>query len=144
MNPITTLVFLAGISQLVLALASLTIPHLLNWKNELLKLQPLMRQIFWTYSGYILTLNLSFGLLSALAPASLTDGSFLGLVLTLFIAFYWLTRIGIQFFYFDRKNAPKGWIYIWGEVALVCLFIFLTFAYGSASYYNCMVGFVLK
>ncbi|MFL5728479.1 MAG: hypothetical protein ACJ75J_03235 [Cytophagaceae bacterium] len=129
-------IFIAGIFQIILVLGSLAIPKLLSWKSELSKVSDLIRQIFWTYAGYILCMNLCFGLLSALAPSSLCDGSFLARVITLFITVYWATRVAIQFFYFDRKNTPKGWIYVWGEIALVALFIFLTVVYGFAFFSN--------
>jgi hypothetical protein len=133
-------IFLAGVSQIILVVGSLAIPKLLNWKQELAKLPDLIRQIFWTYAGYILVMNLSFGLLSSFASASLVDGSFLACILTLYIAIYWAVRIVIQFFYFDRSHTPEGWIYLYGEVALVALFIFLTIVYGYAFYFNyCLI-----
>jgi uncharacterized membrane protein YjdF len=130
------LIFTAGVFQIILIFASLAIPRLLNWKAELSKVSLIIRQIFWTYAGYILCMNLSFGLLSVFASAYLVDGSFLAKVITLFIGIYWATRIAIQFFYFDKKETPKGWIYVWGEVALVVLFIFLTGVYLYAFSYN--------
>jgi hypothetical protein len=130
------LIIIAGILQIILVFASLAIPKLLNWKEELSKVSDLIRQIFWTYAGYILSINLCFGVLSVFAARYLIDGSFLAKVITGFIAAYWATRIAIQFFYFDRKAAPKGWIYFWGEVALVGLFVFLTIVYSYAFFYN--------
>ena len=103
-----TLIFVAGILQVALVAGSFAIPGLLNWKRELSVLNPLIRQMFWTYAGYILVTNFSFGLLSIFAPVSLLDGSILAIVVSLFIGLYWTARIIIQFFYFDRKSAPKG------------------------------------
>jgi hypothetical protein len=133
-----TLIFSAGILQIVLVAGSLLIPKLLNWKGELAVVSPLIRQIFWTYAGYILVTNFSFGLISVLSPASLVDGSFLASAVTLFIGLYWLTRILIQFFYFDRKTAPKGWIYTTGEVGLVVMFVFFTIVYLYAFWLNAL------
>ncbi len=118
-----------GILQIALCAGSLLIPKLLDWKGELLKVKPLIRQIFWTYAGYILITNLCFGLLSVLAPDSLLDRSVLAICVSGYIAVYWITRILIQFFYFDRKSAPEGAIYKLGEIALVVLFIFLSVCY---------------
>jgi hypothetical protein len=36
----------------------------------------------------------------------------------------------VQFFYFDRSEAPPGAFYKVAEVALVALFVFLTAVYG--------------
>lgn len=136
MLSLKTFIFLAGVFQIVLVLGSLVIPKLLNWKDELSKVALLIQQIFWTYAGYILVTNLCFGILSIWSPESLLDRSFLAKAVTLFIGMYWLARIAIQFFYFDRKSAPKGLIYSLGECALVSLFIFLTLVYLSAFYFN--------
>src|SRR5262245_28399545 len=65
--PLTELIRLAGLGQVVLVAGSLAVPRVLGWRRELAGLRPLTRQVFWTYAGYILTTNLVFGLVSALA-----------------------------------------------------------------------------
>jgi hypothetical protein len=124
-----TLLILAGIGQICLAIGSTVIPKLLKWKEETAKLSKLTGQVFWTYAVYILTINFSFGLLSVLLPDSLTDGSSLAIAVSGFITLYWLSRLMIQFFYFDRSAAPKGMIFTLGEIGLVALFIFFTATY---------------
>src|SRR5262245_3841914 len=47
------LLIAAGLGQLALAAASLAIPVILGWREETARMQPLTRQIFWTYAGYI-------------------------------------------------------------------------------------------
>jgi hypothetical protein len=127
--PWRELLVCAGIAQLVLVVASLAIPRLLSWKVDLAKLRPLTRQVFWTYAGYIWVTNLSFGLLSTMAPDLLLDRSFLAGLVCSFIAVYWGARLVIQFAYFDRNDAPKGWFFVLAEVALVALFVVLTIVY---------------
>lgn len=133
---IQLLVALAGVGQIVLALASTAIPHILNWRAELQKIHPLIKQIFWVYACYILVFNLCFGLVSAFCYADLTNASPLARMLTGFIAVYWLTRLSIQFFIFDRSNFPAGIWHRIGEVALVSLFVFLSAVYSLAFYFN--------
>jgi hypothetical protein len=130
--PLRTLVLLAGVGQIALALASLAIPRVLRFEEETAKLRPLLRQMFWTYAGYILCTNLSFGLLSALAPTWLLDGSPLAAAVTGFIAVYWGARVVLQFAWFDRSDAPPGAHVRLAEAALVLLFVFLTCVYGLA------------
>jgi hypothetical protein len=131
-----TFVFLAGIGHLVLSLGSLIIPKALNWKDHLKVLQPLLRQMFWTYAGYILAINASFGFVSILGADELLNKSFLAKSITLFISAYWLARIGIQFFYFDKTDAPKGLFYSLGEIALIGLFMAFTVIYAVAFLHN--------
>src|SRR5437867_12234384 len=102
------LLILAGLGQLGLALGSLALPGILHWRDDTAKLRPLTRQVFWTYAGYIWATNLSFGLLSTLAPDSLLDGSSLARAVCAFIALYWIARLVIQFAWFDRTDVPAG------------------------------------
>lgn len=125
-----------GIAQIVLALASLAIPRALRWPEETLKLNPLTRQVFWTYAGYICVSNFCFGLLTTFLPESLIDGTSLAAAVTGFIALWWAARVVIQFAYFDRSQAPKGLFYVVAEIALVVLFFVLTLIYGAAALAN--------
>ena len=129
---IETAVRLAGYGQLALAAASIAIPFVLRWREQTALLRPLLRQIFWVYAAYLLGLHVAFGLLSAAAPEWLTDGSPLATAVTGFLTAYWGIRLGLQFFYFDTSDAPRGMRFRLAEVALVGLFIFLTAAYGAA------------
>jgi hypothetical protein len=119
-----------------LVIGSLAIPKILKWPQELAKVQPLIKQIFWTYAAYILIINLSFGLVSVFDFYELTNGSRLAMLSTGFISVYWISRISIQFFYFDRTNFPQGKWYKLGEILLVVLFVLFSTVYGWASYIN--------
>lgn len=134
------LVLLAGVGQVVLALASLAIPRVLRFREETAKLRPLLREMFWTYAGYILCTNLSFGLLSALAPEWLLDGSRLAAAVTGYITVYWAARLVIQFVYFDRSDAPPGAHVRLAEAGLVALFVYLTVVYALATAANLRGG----
>jgi hypothetical protein len=103
----------------------------LHWKHDLATFRPLTRQVFWTYAAYIWTTNLSFGLISTFSPQLLLDRSPLASAVCVFIALYWGARVVIQFVYFDRTDAPKGWFFVAGEVVLVTLFAVLTIVYSG-------------
>jgi hypothetical protein len=92
--------------------------------------------MFWTYAAYILVINLSFGIISVFGSQELLDHSFLAKSVTLFIALYWLTRIVIQFFYFDKTDTPKGILYTIGEIALISLFVIFTVTFSLAFLFN--------
>ena len=130
------LVWLAGLGHLALGVGSLLIPRLLDWSAALAQVPVLIRQMFWTYAGYILGINLFFGLVSLLYPEALLSGAPLARALTLLITVYWLTRLIIQFVYFDRSEVPDQLMYRVGEVALNLLFVFFTAVYGWATWHN--------
>lgn len=133
---IQSLIRVAGLAQIVLVFGSLAVPRVLNWHIELAKVQPLIKQMFWTYAAYILVTNLCFGLVSVSAFAELTNGSILAKLVTGFIAVYWISRVLIQFFYFDRKGFPTGRWHRFAEVLLGALFVFLSVVYTRAFYLN--------
>jgi hypothetical protein len=127
---------MAGLLQIGLSTVSLVIPKLLNWNGELKRVSKLISQMFWTYAGYILAINLFFGIISFFGTNELLSGTFLAKAISFFIFLYWLARILIQLFYFDTSTAPKGLIYKIGEIGLMALFLFLTFVYGWLSFIN--------
>jgi hypothetical protein len=129
------LVFAAGVGQLVLITASLAIPRVLRWSEDTAKLRPLTRQVFWTYAIYIWCTNLAFGLVS-LRPDWLLDRTPLAACVTGFITAYWVGRVLIQFFYFDRTDAPPGLPVRLAEWALVGLFFYLSLVYAAALLFN--------
>lgn len=133
---IQVLIRLAGLAQIALVIGSLAIPRILNWRGELAKVQILIKQMFWTYAAYILVINLCFGLVSVFCYRESSNGSKLAMLLTGFIAVYWISRILIQFFYFDRTGFPKGMWHKLGEALLITLFIFLSTVYSWAGYIN--------
>jgi len=129
-------IFYSGIGHFGLCLGSLAIPKALKWKSQLSALSPLIRQMFWTYAGYILIINLSFGILSVFGSDEMINHSFLAKGITLLIGMYWFVRVLIQFVYFDRAQAPKGTIFLLGEIALIALFVTFTITYLTAFLIN--------
>ena len=132
MISLRTLLMAAGLGQLALAGASLAIPFVLKWREETSRLRPLMRQIFWTYAGYIWSFHVCFGLLSLLAPEWLLDRTPLAAAVCGFIAAYWSVRLVLQFTVIDRSSAPRGLRFVAAEAALVTLFVSLVTIYGFA------------
>ena len=131
-----TLVYLAGIAQLVLSAGSIAIPFLLNWKSEMAKVSPLIKNIFYTYSVYIFLTNVWFGIVSICLPHELVNNSSLAGFLTAFIAVYWWGRVGVQFTFGKAEGRPTGLIFTLGEVTLWLLFLALSIVYTTAALYN--------
>ena len=133
---IQLLIELCGIGHVLLALGSLAIPKMLDWKAAFASTPLLIKQMFWTYAGYILLINLFFGVVSFFLAEELLSGSGLAVALTLLIALYWIARLFIQFLYFDKSEVPQGLIYSLGEWGLVAMFILFSGIYSYAFYLN--------
>lgn len=130
------LLVLAGAGQIALVLGSSAIPRQLGWRAKLSATTPLIRQMFWVYAAYILATNLAFGLLSALAPAVLLDGSPLATAVCGFICLYWVSRVIVQWTYFDLSELPISPFNKFARIALETLFIALALVYGAATLHN--------
>lgn len=133
---IQTFIRLAGLAQIVLVMGSFAIPKVLDWPNQLKTVPPLIRQMFWVYAAYILTINLCFGLVSTFVSAELVNHSTLAVLVNGFIALYWISRMVVQFFVLDHSNFPKGPWHKVAEMTLTLLFICLATIYSTAFYLN--------
>jgi len=133
---IQKIVFLSGIGHFVLALGSLGVPFAMQWNVHLRPVNRLIGQLFWNYAAYILAIHLWFGFICVFGAPELVNHSFLARSITLFIGIYWLGRLLVQFFYFDRSSVPKGPWYTLGEIALVTLFVTFTVVYFTAFSWN--------
>lgn len=124
---------LAGAVSLAIAIGSLAIPAILQWRAQLRGNRALIRQVFWTYAGYIFTAHICFGVLSLAAPQWILGGGPLGRAVCGFIAAWWGARVVLQFAYFDRADAPQAPLAKAGEFALVAAFAVLAATYGAAA-----------
>lgn len=115
---------------------SFLIPYCLRWKKPLTHLPLLMRQVFWTYAGYILVMHLFFGVMSAFCNELLLDGSPQAAILCGLMTVWWFTRVLLQFCCFDRKGIPQTRFNILAEALLIMMFLFLTTVYMTALYHN--------
>lgn len=123
----------AGCALLAISAASLGVPRVLRWREELARLGPLNRQIFITYSGYILATNLAQALLSLLRPEWLVGGGPLAGAVCAYIALYWGARVLIQLFYYDRSAAPRGPLYEAAHWGFTALFSLLTAVFAAGA-----------
>jgi len=132
-SALSSLLVVAGIGQILLAVVSPLIPRLLDWSAQTARLEPLTRQVFWTYAAYILVINLSFGLISSLRPQWLLTSSPLASSVDGFIAVYWLARFLVQVFYFDRCGVPDQLLFRLADIALTVFFAALAVTYTLAA-----------
>jgi hypothetical protein len=125
-----TALIAVGLGQIALAFASLCLPRILRWPQQLAQLQPLTRRVFWVYACYILGTNLCLGSVSAITPDWLLDHSPLARAVAGYAAAYWGARLAIQFVWF-RGVAPKGLGYQLADLAMSLLFAGCTACYGA-------------
>lgn len=116
----------AGVVHLGIIAANIPLPGRLRVRERLAGVPKFVRQIFYVHWAYIVIVvglfaGLCFGFADDLAGASV-----LGRFLSGFMAGFWLSRIALQIFYYDREvrreNRGLDLIYVGALFVLVVIF----------------------
>jgi hypothetical protein len=129
----TTLIFLAGIGQLGVLLASAQVPLRLKWTAELRCLPPLHRNLCLVYGGYLVLSIVAFGLISIFNAAELAGGTSLARWLCGYIAIFWAARLALVKAIDMRPYLTSVWLKL-GYALLLVLFAGLVGVYGWAAF----------
>jgi len=129
---LSQLIFLAGIGQLCVLIASALVPFRLDWSSIFVSLPKLHRQMYWTYGGYVVLSIVAFGLISLFHADALAAGSGLARAMCGYIAVFWGIRICLQAV-FDVKEFLTAWWLTAGYHLLTLLFLSFTVIYGWAA-----------
>ena len=107
MNNMVPFLWIAGGVHLAIAALTFWLPGILNYRENLAKLSPMVRQIFIVHSIYIALVLLAFSALCFFFAPQLASGAPLGRSISAFLAVFWLLRVGLQFGYYDREMRAK-------------------------------------
>ena len=122
------LLFIAGIGQLFVLVASALVPIRLNWRDELQSLSRLHRQMYWVYGGYVVLAITSLALISVFNARELASGSGLARALCGYIAVFWGVRLSLQFALDVKQHVGTWWLKL-GYGLLTVLFTYFTIVY---------------
>ena len=128
------LIFIGGIGQLCVLLASAIVPFRLDWKVQLQCLPRLHRQMYWVYGGYIVLSIFAFGLISVFNAETLAGGTRLARSFCLYVALFWGIRSTLQAVFDVRTHLTAWWLRV-GYHGLTVLFLYFTAIYGWAALY---------
>jgi len=101
-NHLIQLLWIAGIAQLSDVLANVLIPAKIGSRENLARVTPIFRQIFWSHWFFIALVLLLFSILSFLFAPFLAGGTSAGRFLSGSLCVFWLLRTLTQLFWFDR------------------------------------------
>lgn len=126
-------IFVAGVGQLSVLVASALVPMQLQWKSVLAPLPPLVRQLFWVYGGYVVLSIISLGTISILCADELAGGSLLARAFCTYVMLFWGIRLSLQPFLQVQPFLTTWWLRC-GYHVLTALFASFTaiFAWGAA------------
>ncbi len=126
------LIFLAGVGQLGVLVASALVPVHLNWPESFRSLPNLHRQLFWVYGGYVVLSITSLGLISLFNARELADGSNLARGFCAYVTIFWGIRLALQAVLEVKEHLSKWWLKV-GYHLLTVLFVCFTLIFGWAS-----------
>jgi hypothetical protein len=132
--PLADLIRLAGAGQLAVLVASAIVPFRLNWARDLAPLPKLLRQMYWTYGGYVVLGIVTLGLVSLICADELAAGTRLARFVSGFGSVFWGARLCLQAV-FDVKPHLTAWWLTTGYHALTVLFLFFVAVYGYAVFH---------
>jgi amino acid permease len=126
-----SVLWLAGLVQILIAAANFYLPRKLKYQENLERVAPIIRQIFVVHSVYIVGVLLLFAALTFGFAADLASGHGLGRFLAAGICVFWLFRAPVQLLYYDASLRRTNRL---GDIAFTAAAIFLTVAYGAAAF----------
>jgi hypothetical protein len=129
---LATLIFIAGIGQLSVLVASALVPVRLNWREEFKSLSRLHRQMYWVYGGYVVLSIIALGLLSIFNAETLASGSGLARGVCTYIAIFWGIRLSLQAV-LDVKPFLATWWLKAGYAGMTLFFLYFTTVFAWAA-----------
>jgi hypothetical protein len=128
--PLTAWIQVAGAVQLAIGLANLPLAFRLQYRKNLARASPMVREVFYVHAGYIVLVVLGFAALSLLFATELAGGQPLGRFLSGFLAIFWLLRVPIQLFYYPAEIRRQNRL---ADVIFTVAFAFLAVVFGLAA-----------
>lgn len=134
MNELQQAIRVAGVIHLAIIAANIPLPGKLRVRQHLATVPRFIRQIFYVHWAYIVLVLGLFSVLCLGFPSELAGASALGRFLSAFLAMFWLSRLVLQWLYYDRDllraNRLMNALYLLALLVLIVVFS-LAAAYGG-------------
>ncbi len=131
MRALLLFLWLAGLIQVAIAFANVFLPKKLNYRGNLSRVAPIIRQVFVVHSVYIVGVVLLFAAVTFGFAGELASGRGLGRFLAAAMALFWLCRAPVQLLYYDASLRRGNRA---GDVAFTMAALFLAATYGAAAF----------
>ncbi len=123
---------IAGILQLLLALAHFAMPRRLGWVTDLSRVSLLTRQVFWVHLGFLMLTLAGFGAVTCWHAGELLQRGGLPRALLGGLTFFWLARFYCQFFVYRRELWEGDTLRTAAHYLFAALWAFLACTYAAA------------
>ena len=122
--------WIAAIIQMAIFLANFYLPFKLQYRKNISPMAPFFRQVFITHAAYIAGVVLLFSVITFAFALELSSGHGLGQFLAATLCLFWLVRIPLQLFYYDKSIRRANRL---GDVTMTLALIFLAATYAAAA-----------
>jgi len=102
-DPILPCIWAAGVFQLLIASVNFVAPKMLEYRENLAKVSPIVREVFIVQNVYIVLTLVGFAALCFRFAPELAGQSILGRFLSGFLAVFWGLRLLIQLFFYNPQ-----------------------------------------
>jgi hypothetical protein len=130
MQGLVILIRIAGAVQACIFSANFLIPAKLRCRENLSYVTPMVRSIFIVHWAYILLVLAIFSVLCFGFAPELAGASLMGRFLSAAIALFWVARLPIQLFIYDRELRRQHRV---ADIAMVSALVFLAVVFGAAA-----------
>src|SRR5438445_2698552 len=107
-NYLVSLLWIAGVVQASDVLANVAIPAKIRSRENLARVSPIIRQIFWSHWFFIAFVLLFFSILCLLFAPLLAGGTPPGRFMSGALSVFWLLRTLVQLFWFDGEFRSRN------------------------------------
>lgn len=121
---------LVGVILICVVVANFFAPKKMRWTVNLEKTEPVFRQVFNVHCVYLLGCVFGMALLCLFLPHQLLEEA-VGKALLTFMAFFWTTRVFVQFFYYDKSIRQEYPVF---NVIFGAAFIYIALCLGTLSW----------
>ena len=129
-NP-RVLIWLAGAVQLAMVAMNAALPPYLNTKENLAKVDPIVRQVFYSHWIFVMLAVVIFSIPCFAFSADMAGQSALGRYLSAALAAFWLFKLWVQFFHIEANFRHKN-RFADVPVAIGTLYLIATFGAAAA------------
>jgi hypothetical protein len=127
---LTLAIQLAGGLHLFVASANFILPGMLRYRENLVRVSPIIRQIFRVHAFYIVFVLIGFGVICLWFPSELCGPGPLGRFMSGFLALFWSVRVVIQLRVYDQTIKEQ---HPFGNFVFSAVFLYLAAVFVAAT-----------
>jgi len=124
---------IAGVILIVLGIVHIAFPKRFNWKDELLPLSLINRQMMMVHTFFIALTVFMMGILSFFYSDQLLTNQF-GKVISLGLAIFWSIRLVFQFFVYSKELWKGKTFETIMHIVFAITWIYLTLVFCSTAF----------